>query len=304
MNFTSISFFSLIDCRMKEKIKTGISVLIILILLPYVASVFRTGSLSGVEAEVPEPDLEVFVAEILPTQMPVTYEEEALKAQAVIVRTNLLRQAMSFYEIGDLNETAEAVQESDLETMGFSFYSREEQLELWGFENQERYAEKCRQAPKDTAWQILTLERKLVDLPYHAVSAGWSRTGAVLGGEYSYLESVECSGDLQSSDYLKIQIIELEEVPEILARDEAGYVLEIRMGGEIYGGEEFRSIYGLNSSCITADQTEGGIRITTKGLGHGLGMSMYQANLQALSGMEYQEILQYFYPQFTIPSNV
>ena len=92
----SISFFMLIDCRMKEKIKTGISVLIILILLPYVAAVFRTGSMSGTEEPAHQAGVEDLVAEILPAQMPVSYEEEALKAQAVIVRTNLLRQAMSF----------------------------------------------------------------------------------------------------------------------------------------------------------------------------------------------------------------
>ena len=78
---------------MEEKIKTGISVLLILILLPYVAAVLRTGSMSGTESPPQEQDLEALVAEILPAQMPVQYEEEALKAQAVVIRTNLLRQA-------------------------------------------------------------------------------------------------------------------------------------------------------------------------------------------------------------------
>ena len=298
---------------MKEKIKTGISVLIILVLLPYVAAVFRTGNMGGVENSVSETGLEDLVAEILPSQMPVSYEEEALKAQAVIIRTNLLRQAMSYYGSETADEAAESLKESDLEALGFDSYTREEEMKLWGYERWEQYAEKCREAAESTAGQILVLTNEgsgkeetsaegtevqnssLPDLPYHAVSAGQTRDGNLLGDTYAYLEPVECPGDLQSSDYLKIQVLDLEQVPEILARDGAGYVTEVRLGEKIFGGEQFRSLYGLNSSCFTAEQTEEGVRITTKGLGHGLGLSMYQANLQALDGKQYQEILYYFY---------
>lgn len=280
---------------MKEKIKTGISVLIIIILLPYVAAVFRTGSMTGTGETVREMDLEDLVAEILPAQMPVNYEEEALKAQTVIIRTNLLRKAMEFYGSGTMKEAAEALQESDLDAMGFSHYTPEEQLKLWGYESWERYGEKCVSAAEDTAGLVLAQNGVPVDLPYHAVSAGRTRDGHLLGEAYAYLESVECAGDLQSADYLKITTLDLSEAPEILSRDAAGYVTEVRLGEKVLGGEEFRSLYGLNSSCFTAEKTEDGVRITTKGLGHGLGLSMYQANLQALSGMKFQEILQYFY---------
>ena len=89
--------------------------LLILILLPYVAAVLRTGSMSGTESPPQEQDLEALVAEILPAQMPVQYEEEALKAQAVVIRTNLLRQAMDYYGSGTPGEAAQAVREEDLE---------------------------------------------------------------------------------------------------------------------------------------------------------------------------------------------
>lgn len=310
----------LIDCRMKanikEKIKTGISVLIILILLPYVAAVFRTGSMGGIERQEQEMDLEYFVAEILPAQMPVSYEEEALKAQAVIIRTNLLRQAAAYYGSETASQAAESIKESDLEALGFDFYTREEQIRLWGYESWEQYAEKCGRAVEATRGQVLVQSGAetaadapeaasvpetvvqagdLLDLPYHAVSAGSTRDGSVLGEAYAWLEAVECPGDLQASDYLKIETLDLPALPEILSRDDAGYATQVRMGETIYGGEEFRSLYGLNSSCFTAEQTEEGVRIVTKGLGHGLGLSMYQANLQALDGKQYQEILYYFY---------
>lgn len=37
------------------------------------------------------------------------------------------------------------------------------------------------------------------------------------------------------------------------------------------------------------------MRVTTKGIGHGLGMSQNTANEMAKEGKQYDEILQYFY---------
>lgn len=285
--------------------KTGLSILIILILLPYVAVVFRTGKMNGLSAERKEPGLEEFVAGILPGQMPVTYEEEALKVQAVIVRTNLLKKSMEYYQTEDIRQAAEAIQEKDLEDMGFAYYSPEKQEELWGYEQWEHYADKMQRAAEATSGKILAQEGKPVELPYHAVSAGRTRDGAVLGEAYPYLEGADCPQDLESPDYLKIEIVPFELfseediseelLPEITKRDESGYVMEVHLGDEILGGEEFRNRYGLNSSCFTIEKVEEGIRITTKGLGHGLGLSMYQANRQALEGKTYLEILMYFY---------
>ncbi len=283
---------------MKEKIKTGISVLLILILLPYVAAVLRTGKMGGEEKPSQEQDLETLVAEILPAQMPVHYEMEALKAQAVVIRTNLLRQAMNYYESGSPGEAAQALREEELEQLGFSFYSREDELRVWGYGDWELHSVKCDQAAKETAGQVLVLGESgglPADVPYHAVSSGRTREGSVLGGEYSWLVPADCPEDLHSSDYLKIQTLKLDAVPTILSKDAEGYATEVRLGEEVMSGEKFRSLYGLNSSNFAAEETEEGVRFTTKGLGHGLGMSMYQANAMALEGRKYQEILQYFY---------
>lgn len=291
---------------MRDKIKTGVSLLIILILLPYVAAVFRTGKLNGLSTELKkQPDLEVFVAGILPGQMPISYEEEALKAQAVIVRTNLLKKSMEFYQMEDMQQAADAIREKDLEAMGFTYYSPEKLEELWGYEEWEHDHGKIQDAVKATEDEIMVQDGKPVDLPYHAVSAGKTRDGSVLGDTYSYLEAVDCPGDLKAPDYLKVEIVspdlfsgeEASEtlVPNITKKDESGYVMEVTIGEEILGGEEFRRRYKLNSSCFTIEKVDSGIRITTKGLGHGLGLSLYQANLQALEGRAYQEILSYFY---------
>ncbi|MCI8597848.1 MAG: hypothetical protein HFJ10_05325 [Lachnospiraceae bacterium] len=275
--------------------RTGISLLIILILLPYVAVVFRTGSMKGLSDEAKEPGIEEYVKGILPGQMPATCEEEALKSQAVIIRTNLLRKSMEFYQKEDLVSAAEAIREEDLAEMGFTYYSPLELEKMWGYDQFDRFEAKIQKVVEETAGKILTLEGKPLDLPYHAVSAGQTRDGQVLGDSYSYLEAVECTDDLRSEDYLEIQTLSIQNVPEILSRDESGYVTEIRLGEETLAGEEFRDRYHLNSSCFTVESVEEGVRVTTKGLGHGLGLSIYQANLQAQNGWTCLEILSYFY---------
>lgn len=274
------------------------ALLIILLLLPYVAAVFRTGSMTGTETQESLPELEQCVTEVLPAEMPVTYEPEALKAQAVIVRTNLLCAAVKYYASESWEEAAGQIREADLEALGFSYYTPVQQEKLWGYESWEHYREKCELAAKATIGKLLTVEGKLPELPYHAVSAGKTRDGSVLGADYNWLESADCPKDVEAPEYLHIREWEPDALPEdmeIVSRDSSGYVTDLNVSGTILGGEEFRARYGLESSCFSVERTSDKLRIVTKGCGHGLGLSMYQANCFAEQGWEYTEILSYFY---------
>ena len=75
----------------------------------------------------------------------------------------------------------------------------------------------------------------------------------------------------------------------------AGYVTSVRVGQENVSGEEFRKTYNLPSSCFTIQKYDGKLRITTRGVGHGLGLSQYTANQMAKSDEDYQQILEYFF---------
>ena len=68
-----------------------------------------------------------------------------------------------------------------------------------------------------------------------------------------------------------------------------------RSGKEEVSGEEFRANYHLASSCFTLQKYNGKLRITTRGVGHGLGMSQNTADRMAKKGRSYQEILEYFF---------
>ena len=91
----------------------------------------------------------------------------------------------------------------------------------------------------------------------------------------------------------------LESV-EIQSRDSADYAVKVKVGEKEITGEEFRNSLGLNSACFYIKEVENKVRIVTKGLGHGLGLSQYGANELAKEGKNYKEILQYYYKEIQI----
>lgn len=82
---------------------------------------------------------------------------------------------------------------------------------------------------------------------------------------------------------------------EVVETDSVGYVLKIRVGDNTISGEEFRNKYNLASSCFTLQRYNGKLRVTTRGTGHGIGMSQYTANEMAKKKKSYKNILKYFF---------
>ena len=57
----------------------------------------------------------------------------------------------------------------------------------------------------------------------------------------------------------------------------------------------FRNKLGLRSTDFTIEEENNLIKITTRGYGHGVGMSQYGAQGMALAGYNYQEIIIHYY---------
>lgn len=305
---------------MKEKIKNLLCIVIVIFLMPYVVTVVCHGNtgvktkqmearkvkatVEGVEMEL---DLEEYVIGVLAAQIPVDYEEEALKAQAVISRTNILKQLL---EKG--------------EPLAFEYFSSVKMAEIWGYENAVANYKKMEEAVLKTRGEVICQNGSYIEASYHAVSSGKTRNGnQVLNSEeYPYLASSESSFDVTAKNYMKIEVFEKEtmteklnqwfgvsltesglmEELEIQERDETDYVSKVKLKGKTVSGEEFRKCLELNSSCFQIEEFMGKIRIVTKGLGHGLGMSQYGANCLALKGNTYREILNYYYKDIEIRS--
>ena len=82
---------------------------------------------------------------------------------------------------------------------------------------------------------------------------------------------------------------------EILSRDNSGRVLKVRVGNKIFSGVEFRNLLGLRSADFDLVLDNNNIIITTRGYGHGVGLSQYGANGMAKSGYTYKQILKHYY---------
>lgn len=291
---------------MLEKIKTTGCFLIILICLPYLVTFLLQGDFTEKKNDnlTTEKDVERLI-QLVAAQMPVKYEKEALKAQTVIARTNL------YY----------AREHEEVEPEGMS---QEDMIAAYGEAYQDCY-ETLKQCVEDTANQVVTYEAALVQLPYHAVSAGRTRDASELGDkdQMQFLKGVESTSDYKSDRFLKIMWLEKKQYlnklqaaypklkfPEDISnavvveqRDSAGYALIVALPDKKVNGEQFAQMLSLPSACFTIKEIDGKIRIVTKGYGHGMGLSQFGANELALQGKTYKEILNYYFNGITIETS-
>ena len=90
-------------------------------------------------------------------------------------------------------------------------------------------------------------------------------------------------------------IHQLLHIMDTTNKDKMGYLITIKIGDTKISGDMFRKALDLNSLCIDIDKYEKGLRITTKGQGHGFGMSLSYAKKMAENGKDWHEILKTFY---------
>lgn len=292
---------------MMEKIKTLLSIIIIVICLPYLVTFVVQGDIlhekmqEDTDKSSEDEDTGHLVL-ILANEMPVTYEKEALKAQSVIVRTNLL------YAREHDEPEPDAISSEDM------------RKQLGAEDYQKRY-ELMKSCVEETAGEVITYHKNVVQLPYHFVSAGKTRDASEIEQEekFPYLKSVSSVPDLRSEQFLKIEFFsakqffnkiksaypelemdddkmnQFDKMVKITKRDNAAYVLETELAGKKITGDDFRTIFSLHSTCFSIKEVDGKVRIVTKGYGQGYGMSQYGANEMAKEGSTYEDILKHYY---------
>ena len=279
---------------MRQKLKKMGCYIIIIVLLPYVVTVFLNGP--SIETAAPADEMEVMVKQgekeiqlpldeygigRMAKEIPASYEEEAIKVQAILVRTAVYKQLKE--------EGSEAV-------LAYDFWTEKEMKEEWGSRKFSEYYRKMENAWQETEGQVVMYGEELANTPFTRLTNGSTRDGKeVLGSEdYPYLKIKECPLDIESKD--QIRTVTTEDMDaEIKETDTAGYVTSVRVGEETMSGEEFREKYKLDSSCFILQKYDGKMRITTRGIGHGLGLSQYTANEMAKEEKTTEEILQYFF---------
>ena len=152
---------------------------------------------------------------------------------------------------------------------------------------------------------------------FHAISSGKTESAAnIWSNDEPYLKSVESPMDFEAENYEfeysipeNVVISKLQKQKpnlvvakgglvnqvQIIEKSDAGYIIKIQIGNELFSGREIREILGLRSSDFNIKQDGENVIFVTKGYGHGAGMSQYGANCLAKEGKNYKEILEYYY---------
>ena len=261
-----------------------------------------------------EMSLEEYIKGVVAAEMPVEFEQEALKAQAVAARTYAVKHMTVFGGQGYGKFGADVSSDS----RDSQAWVSERELKLrWGAQKYSLYFRKISQAVEATRGMIITYNGEPVNAVFHSTSGDKTASAIeVWGVDYPYLQSVASTWDKQSprySDTKELLYSDLEaklgwdagvmtavqsgnsDVVQIIERTPSGRVAKARIGSKTLSGQEIREQLGLRSTNFNVEQQSSKIVFKTLGYGHGVGMSQYGANGMAKEGKSYKQIITYYY---------
>ena len=231
-------------------------------------------------------------------EMPASFNIEALKAQAVVSRTYLLKRIKNNNIIIDY-------------TMQQVYKDNNELKNMWK-NDFDKYYSKIKKAVLDTDKIAIYYNGDYIDALYHSTSNGYTLNSEnVWSNAIPYLKSVENKWDLNASSYLKntnkdiayvLSLFGIDDINkiQIVSRDDTNHVKEIKVGDKIYKGTTFRSLLKLRSTDFDIMVNDNSVVFITRGFGHGVGMSQYGANGMANEGYNYIDILNHYYTNVSI----
>lgn len=251
--------------------------------------------------------LETYIEGVLAAEMPAEFELEALKAQALAARTYIVRRlAEGKWE--DVPNGAHV-----LDSVKHQAYASEaERRERWGKLFEWKNA-RIKEAVAGTKGKVLTYEGKPIDATFFSTSNGFTENAEdYWSQQIPYLRSVASPWDTESPNYLQVTTIPVNLFQQKLgvtiaqtASNGSWYEVKewtkgsrigrIAIGEKEFSGKEIREKLQLSSSAFTMKIVNGQVEITTKGYGHGVGMSQWGANGMAKAGRSAEQIVMYYY---------
>ena len=248
--------------------------------------------------EITNINLEDYIIGVVAAEMPASFELEALKAQAVAARTFAMYKKETRNLDYDLIKGVKDQAYKDNKTL----------LAQWKVNFFTNYL-KIRQAVEETQGQVLTYNGEVINAFYFSMSNGYTENcELVFAQDLPYLNSVSSKWDNESlnnysytinfskEDFCSSLGITCDSVEiQDITRSDSNRVLTITINNQTFKGTEMRSKLGLRSTDFDIVINESGVTITTRGYGHGVGMSQYGANGMAKEGYSYEEIVKYYY---------
>lgn len=263
------------------------------------------------ENKIEEIDLDEYLYGVVSAEMPASFEEEALKAQAVVART------YTIYKIVNNDGKHGEADICDDSTCCQAWISEQDRKDRWDEDEKEENWNKIVKAVNSTQGKIVTYNGEPINAFFHSNSGGTTEAPIeVWGGSgYPYLQSVATAGEDAYSQYsseaefteaeFEEKIKELHSDFEIDFEDENCIKIEeytegnrvktIKIGNLELSGVEVRNIFGLRSANFTVTIEDNKIKFEVIGYGHGVGMSQTGADSLAKEGKTYEEIIHHYY---------
>ena len=252
----------------------------------------------SVTGNIENKELEEYVVGVVAAEMPASFDMEALKAQAIASRT------YAYYKMTHTDKNYDVI--SDISDQ--AYITKEQMKEKWQ-DDYEEYYKKVKKAVDDTKNEIMTYNGEVIKAFYFSMSNGYTEeVSTVFGESYPYLKSVKSEWDNPSlNKYEVITKFSTEDFCNKLSincnnivinsqgYDNTGRTTEITINSKKIKGTDFRKLLDLRSTDFRISIDKDEVIITTKGYGHGVGMSQYGANGMAKEGYKCHDILKYYY---------
>ena len=256
------------------------------------------------EGQVKTLSLHDYLIGVVMSELPASFEDEALRAQAIASRTFALR--CGKHEDADVCADSSCCQ----------CWTDEGQLREHFGESYADFFTRAKKAVESTDGQVLEYDGALIDATFFACSGGMTEdAAAVWGSGVPYLRPVESPGEEQARYYHTqvrfsagefAQII-LSEAPEArLTGDPAAWLGEagstpgggvetVRIGGAVLAGTTVRRLFDLRSTRFALTWDGESFCFDVYGYGHRVGMSQYGAQAMAQGGADAETILKTYY---------
>ncbi len=259
-----------------------------------------------------------YIIGVVCAEVPVSYEVEAIKAQAVIAHTYALR--IMAGEIANPTQELLGAHISTDPAKHQAYYSPEQIKERYG-ENYDEYYKKMSDCVNAVINKAITFNDAPILATFHATSSGVTEDAQNVWGEHvPYLIPTISPENTEDGEFFTTYDFSIEQVQSIilaaypnsifsddknswmsvLSRTTSDYVGSVSILGQIVSGQDFRSLFELKSANFTIAFADDIFTITTKGYGHGVGLSQSGANIMAQQGSTYAEILSHYYPGTTL----
>lgn len=245
-------------------------------------------------------NLEEYLIGVVSAEVPASFEKEALKAQAVAARTYAMKQIQNStgrdYDVTD-NTSSQVYQDDNV-------------LRNKWQDKYEEYINKIKECIRETEGEYITYNDEVIYAFFFSTSNGKTEDNKnVFGQDLPYLKIVDSSFDeFETTNFKVTKEFTKQEFYEKLginyndnlnitdiSRTESGRVSSLKVNGVEFTGRNFQNKLSLRSNDFEISENNNKIVITTKGFGHGVGMSQYGANALAKQNKTYEEILKYYY---------